>query len=498
MFKGICGGVSVALGLVLLSFLYVTIVYFDDFVNHEINQNMVIKNDSAMYSKFMHPQKDLNPYTQVYFFNVSNVQEFLAGARPIVKEVGPYSYRQVWDKQNISVFENGTVASALKKTYYFDPELSVGSESDMVTVLNVPFVTAVWQVRYTPRFIQLIFSSMLEVLGEGPFATHNVSSLMWGYEDPLLKMARDILPPHQRSPSDSFGFFLNKNGTADTLLNQYGGDADNMSQYLQIDLVDRQSHMGLWRTEECDRVRGTDGTGWTPGVTRNQTLYLFNKAICRSLPLTFLKDMEKYGIKGYRFSPPADVFASVEENPANQCYCLGGPPCLGGGVFNASACLSGSPAVISWPHFFGAAQSYVDAVEGMMPDEEKHRFTVDIAPRTGTPLQVQGRVQINMALTNVSEIKPADGLRPMVFPVIWFQDGVPKMPDNIIADLQMANSMPEVIKMTAVTLCGAFGAVLLVGGAVLLATICSYRSAKRKGTISRGHVNAALEHPEKD
>jgi len=497
MLRGICGGVSVVSGLVLLGCLWVTVFYFDGFVNKAINEGMAVFNGSEMWDKFMHPPKDLNPYLQVYFFNVSNKEEFLRGEKPVVKEVGPYSYRQEWKKVNISAFENGTVASALQKTYFFDPAASVGKESDMVTVLNVPFVTAVWQVRYTPRFIQLIFSSMLEALGETPFATHNVSSLMWGYEDPLLKMARDILPPHQRSPSDSFGFFLNKNGTADTLLNQYGGTAENMTNYLEIDLVDRQSHMGLWRTDECDRVHGSDGTGWTPGVTRNQTLYLFNKAICRSLPLTFLKDTEKYGIKGYRFSPPANVFADVEENPANECYCLGGPPCLGGGVFNASACLSGSPAVISWPHFFGAAQSYVDAVEGMMPDEEKHRFTVDIAPRTGTPVQVQGRVQINMALTNVSEIKPADGLRPMVFPVIWFQDGVPKMPDNIIADLQMANNLPEVVKLTAITLCGAFGAVLLVGGAALLAAICSYRAAKR-GTSSRGHVNPALEHPEKD
>ena len=67
--------------------------------------------------------------------------------------------------------------------------------------------TAVWQVRFTPRFIQLIFSSMLEVLEKGPFATRNVSDFLWGYEDPLIKMARDIMPPENRLPTDYFGFF---------------------------------------------------------------------------------------------------------------------------------------------------------------------------------------------------------------------------------------------------------------------------------------------------
>ena len=48
---------------------------------------------------------------------------------------------------------------------------------------------------------------MLEVLEKGPFATRNVSDFLWGYEDPLIKMARDIMPPENRLPTDYFGFF---------------------------------------------------------------------------------------------------------------------------------------------------------------------------------------------------------------------------------------------------------------------------------------------------
>jgi CD36 family len=47
------------------------------------------------------------------------------------------------------------------------------------------------------------------------------------------------------------------------------------------------------------------------------------------------------GIPGYRFTPSPDVFASVEKNPENDCYCVGGPPCAPHGLFNVSLCQYG-------------------------------------------------------------------------------------------------------------------------------------------------------------
>lgn len=31
---------------------------------------------------------------------------------------------------------------------------------------------------------------------------------MWGYDDPLLKIAKDIIPPDKRLPYEQFGFFI--------------------------------------------------------------------------------------------------------------------------------------------------------------------------------------------------------------------------------------------------------------------------------------------------
>jgi hypothetical protein len=47
------------------------------------------------------------------------------------------------------------------------------------------------------------------------------------------------------------------------------------------------------------------------------------------------------GVKGFRFTPPEDVFSSVEKNPENDCFCPSGPPCAPHGLMNVSLCQYG-------------------------------------------------------------------------------------------------------------------------------------------------------------
>jgi hypothetical protein len=64
--------------------------------------------------------------------------------------------------------------------------------------------------------------------------------------------------------------------------------------------------------------------------------------MCRLLPLHFEKEVVTNGdVLGYRFSPPTNVFADIEHNPENECFCPNGPPCAPNGLFNVSACQYG-------------------------------------------------------------------------------------------------------------------------------------------------------------
>lgn len=51
-------------------------------------------------------------------------------------------------------------------------------------------------------------------------------------------------------------------------------------------------------------------------------------------------------VLGYRFSPPLDVFADVEHNPSNLCFCPSGPPCAPHGLFNVSLCQYGECTIV--------------------------------------------------------------------------------------------------------------------------------------------------------
>jgi len=143
----------------------------------------------------------------------------------------------------------------------------------------------------------------------------------------------------------------------------------------------------------------------------------------------------------------------------------------------------------------------LDAVEGLYPDREKHEFFFDVIPSTGIPLEVNGRMQINMQLTNVSEIKPAAGLRPILFPVLWFQDGVPEMDEGTQANLRMSVNLPKTMKITTLSLSFVLGIALFIGGITMLVKLLccdvSDEELKAKKQNNRnnlqGHSNPGME-----
>lgn len=42
--------------------------------------------------------------------------------------------------------------------------------------------------------------------------------------------------------------------------------------------------------------------------------------------------------------------------------------------------LTGAPIVVSFPHFYQADERYINAIEGMNPNEEEHETYLDINP----------------------------------------------------------------------------------------------------------------------
>lgn len=78
-----------------------------------------------------------------------------------------------------------------------------------------PYVLIVWsfqsaadQMKYAVKLTRLALGSMLGVLNQETFTVRSVRDLMWGYNDSLFKLAKDVMPPENVVPHDLFGLFV--------------------------------------------------------------------------------------------------------------------------------------------------------------------------------------------------------------------------------------------------------------------------------------------------
>lgn len=206
-------------------------------------------------------------------------------------------------------------------------------------------------------------ASIMDILKIKPFVEVSVGQLLWGYEDPLLKLAKDVVPKEQKLPYEEFGLMYGKNSTSEVSsslvmksfvfsfcyiffrpqdrVTVFSG-VDDITKFGLIDRYNGRTHLPHWTNEGCNRLNGSDGSIFPPHITKNTTLFVYEKDLCRLLPLQYEKEVSTAGgVLGYRFTPALDVFASVDRKPDNMCFCPAGPPCAPNGLFNVSLCQYG-------------------------------------------------------------------------------------------------------------------------------------------------------------
>lgn len=86
----------------------------------------------------------LDLYLDFYIFNWTNPHElFDSDKRPHVTQVGPYRFKERFEKADVIWNRrNSTVTYKNKKTYWFDPEGSNGTLQDQITHLNAVAVVS--------------------------------------------------------------------------------------------------------------------------------------------------------------------------------------------------------------------------------------------------------------------------------------------------------------------------------------------------------------------
>lgn len=404
----VAGALAVFFGIVLT---FVGPIIIDD----QIVKNTVIDPDNDM-TYTMWKDVPVPFFMSVYFFNVLNSKEVLKGEKPMVEQRGPYVYRKRVQKDNITFHPNYTVSYREYRQYYFEPSMSVGNESDIVTIPNMLVLGAAVMLQDLPYPVRLLISATFKKFKEGPFLTKTVEELMWGYDSELVAFLNKYLPGMLPS-SGKFGLFAEFNNSNTGLFTIHTGK-DDIKNVHRVDSWNGLTELNYWRTPQCNMINGTAGQMWPPFMTKESTLPFYSPDACRSMELVYQRPGHMKGIPYYRFVAPTTLFANGTEYEPNEGFC----PCRQSGLLNVSSCRHNSPVFISHPHFFNADPVLLDFVLGLAPTEREHGLFIDIHPETGVPLNVSIRLQLNLYMKTVLGITETGKISEVVMPMLWFEE----------------------------------------------------------------------------
>lgn len=468
----------------LFSIVGTVLFCFTDVISDVILAKMVISNNSAAYSMWKKPV--IQPTMKVYVFNYTNSERVQDGLdkKLKVQEVGPFVYIQHSEKVNTHFNGDGTVTYQERNSFTFRPDLSSGHQFDQVTVPNLPFMSAISMARYAPSFAKFSLNAVLLSLSSHPFTRLPVHKFLWGYDDPILTLARPYLQLRGEIPYDRFGILVPKNGTVIDRITVYTGEQD-VNQIGQVEMVNGFRSMDHWNTEECNRVGGSDGNIFPmSSVSHKRPVYVYQRELCRLLPFHYTEDVEAMdGILSYRYKMPLNVFDRPETNPDNQCYChMDSGVCPPKGMLNVSQCAYGAPALISFPHFYLADESLLQSVDGLKPDSEKHTSYMDLHPTLGIPLAGVSRLQLNVQVRRAVGITGLGSLPDLtILPVAWIELSVLDLPESIRTIVYHGTYSRAAIQLTLSWGC----ALALIGSGSTLIVLFKRRKPRPCALIKR-------------
>ena len=96
----------------------------------------------------------------------------------------------------------------------------------------------------------------------------------------------------------------------------------------------------------------------------------------------------------------------------------------------------------------------------------------------GTTLRARARIQINLAVSQVIDIKQVANFPDIVFPILWFEEGTDGLPEEITELMKVATELPPKAKVILMIAFYALGGLLLV-----IAVTCLVRSSHRQSTL---------------
>ncbi|TGZ60718.1 hypothetical protein CRM22_008371 [Opisthorchis felineus] len=386
-------------------------------IHHFIEEQAQLNPGSPLFQQWSEPSVPI--YLQFYFFNLTNPADFRLGAKPIVKQCGPYTYHERRFKRQIEINETAsTISYSEEKQYFFVRAMSVGPESDVISSINLVYLTIAYQVSWLPKVFISILEMAEELFSDELITRRNVSDWLWGYEDPFLSYIKQFLPLN----ISVIGLYSNKNNTLDGpyVIDSGVSDRTKLGHILKYQ---GHSSMSCWTTSLANRINGSDGSLFHSFLGQDEDIFVFAADICRSLEFSPREWSEIHGIRTRKYLPLEDLFDSPKLNQKNRGFCPRWPTCFETGVLDMSSCQPGVPIAMSMPHFVHANRTYQDGVIGLHPSAE-FNTTFHIEPRTGLVLSATKKLQVNANITNNPKFRSLATVSSVLLPIMFVNESV--------------------------------------------------------------------------
>lgn len=403
----------------------------DDGINDFIIIDKQSQEDNSKYYRTYTDPDDADStaiYYSVYMFNLKNAAAVATtAAAPDYEEKGPYVYRKKVYKKNVvfgaDVYGRATVSYQTQTQFTYAPERSTGSESDMITNVNLPF-----QLTKGPSHGTLYRLYPNDVYRY--FTTHNVSEWLWGWPDPVLGNIHALYPcctvsafPGLLGPNENA---LNPNQPQDSLFVGSKPETSLVRQYIKYQGMDSLQTLTFtppstvtypptWKSGLANRVFGTDGTQFARGLEEGAVVNAYVSQLTRTVTLGNVNN-EKVKFKNIdmlHLTLPDVYLGNATEYPFNgDFYMLGYR-----GMANLTA--TGRPDFyVSKPHFMDAAPELINSITGIpVGTKAAHDTYLNVEPISGVTMQAAKRLQLSVRLT--SEIALVPNATGQYNPFLW-------------------------------------------------------------------------------
>lgn len=96
----------------------------------------------------------------------------------------------------------------------------------------------------------------------------------------------------------------------------------------------------------------------------------------------------------------------------------------------------------------------------------------------GTTLRARARVQINLAVSQVMDIKQVATFPDIVFPILWFEEGIDGLPDEVVSLMRLATTVPDKARTALMIALFSLGVLLFI-----VSVTCLVRKSHRQNTL---------------